>query len=97
LLEEAAERARRQLSAGDETAGPHVILAQVHAIRGEREHALQHLEAAHARGWRDYYYARLDPRYETLRGHPRFERLMTTVKADLERMRARVQEVEGTP
>jgi TolB-like protein/DNA-binding SARP family transcriptional activator len=95
LLDEALQRAGQALAEGDETAEPHVILAQVHAIRGERDRALQHLEAAHARGWRDYYYARLDPRYETLRGDPRFERLMGTIKADLDGMRARVREVEG--
>jgi adenylate cyclase len=95
LLDEAYARARKQLDQGDETYDPYVILAQVHAIRNERDLALQSLEAAHRRGWRDFYYARLDPRYQSLRGHPRFDRLMATVKADLDEMRAWVRQLEG--
>jgi TolB-like protein/DNA-binding SARP family transcriptional activator len=93
MLREAVQAARLRLAEGDESADPYVVLARVHAIRGETDVALQNLEAAYARGWRDHYYtARFDPRYESLRGHPRFERLMAAVRDDVDRMRTRLRD-----
>jgi TolB-like protein/DNA-binding SARP family transcriptional activator/Flp pilus assembly protein TadD len=94
LLQEAVVKAQQRLDDGDQRTAPLIVLAQVHAIRGDHDRAVRHLEAAYARGWRNFYYARLDPRYETLRGHPRFERLMERTRADLDRMRERIRVTE---
>jgi len=58
---------------------------------GDREEALRLLEVAVRRGWREYYFTLLDPILSSLRGDPRFDRLMAQVKADVDRQRARVE------
>ena len=67
--------------------------AELHAIRGEREPALDLMEEAVEEGWR--HYVRILPEIDTpfreLWDEPRFHRLMDRVKADVESMRLRVE------
>jgi TolB-like protein/DNA-binding SARP family transcriptional activator/Tfp pilus assembly protein PilF len=93
VLDEEIARVRRQLDEGSEHYFPHLTLARAHSIQGDVDRSLESLEAAYGRGWRGHQLARLDPRFEDLHGHPRYERLMATIRADLERMRARVREM----
>ncbi len=72
--------------------GPYSDLARVQAVRGELEAAMESL--AHTvgsdRGWSFYYELRTEPEYETLQGYPPFERLMSDLKQEVDRMRERV-------
>ena len=73
-------------------------LARVHAVLGNKGEAYRWLEAAIDAGWRNYYIILMgprDPMLASLRGEPRFERLMAEVKAHIDAMRERVREMEG--
>jgi TolB-like protein/DNA-binding SARP family transcriptional activator/predicted Zn-dependent protease len=93
VLDEDIARARRKLEEGSTFFSPHLTLARAHAIQGDVDRALEGLEAAYGHGWRDHSLAQLDPRFEGLHGHPRYERLMAVIRSDLERMRTRAREM----
>jgi TolB-like protein/DNA-binding SARP family transcriptional activator/Tfp pilus assembly protein PilF len=95
VLDEDIARARRKLEEGSTFFSPHLTLARAYAVQGEVDRALEGLEAAYGHGWRDHSLAQLDPRFESLHGHPRYERLMAVIRSDLERMRTRVREMES--
>lgn len=64
-------------------------------LRGELEAALGLLERAEAAGWRGYYAALQDPRWDSARDEPRFKAVMARVKADLDAQRAQVEATEA--
>jgi tetratricopeptide (TPR) repeat protein len=66
-------------------------LARVRVLEGDREGALQAFEESVRRGWRLHNDGINNPILESLRGDPRYDRLMAEVKADVDRMRARVE------
>jgi TolB-like protein/Tfp pilus assembly protein PilF len=68
-----------------------VDLARVRVLEGNREDALRQMEAAVRHGWRLIYEWPMDPILDSLRGDPRFDRLMAEVMADVARQRARVE------
>lgn len=65
--------------------------ARTAALRGEAARAAELLEAAEAAGWRGYYGVLHDPRWDALRGEPRFQALMARVKDEVDAQRARVE------
>jgi adenylate cyclase len=68
----------------------HVDLSRVMVLEGDVDGALQQMEQGVHRGWR-FHHDRVDFILNSLRGEPRYERLMAEVKADVDRMRARVE------
>ncbi len=102
IFDEHENRARRMLREQERRAGqtaedvsnasrPYRNLARIHAARGERDQALRWLEQAVEHGGPGYHYAQIDPLWNDLRGDPRFQQLLSRAKANLDRLRARVQ------
>jgi eukaryotic-like serine/threonine-protein kinase len=88
VLRDALE-AERDFEGGHGPAGT-ATLARIYSLLGKTDEALALLEEAVAAGWRDYYFAVDDPRWENVRGLPRFEALMANMRADIEPQRERV-------
>lgn len=65
-------------------------------LAGDKELAIDRLRQAVEAGWRDYYSVSNDPRWESLGNDLRFQRLMATVKADIDVQRARLEQIEAT-
>jgi TolB-like protein/tetratricopeptide (TPR) repeat protein len=57
-------------------------------LAGDAQAALELLERAEAAGWRGYYGALRDPRWDAVRDQPKFKAIMARVKADLDAQRA---------
>ena len=64
-------------------------------LRGDTERALDLLTQAEAAGWRGYYAALQDPRWETVREASQFKAIMARVKADLDVQRAEVEAIDA--
>lgn len=64
-------------------------------LLGQTDRALDLLEQAERAGWRDYYHVIHDPRWEALRGTPRFQKVMARVKDSIDTQRAQIE--EATP
>lgn len=92
LLHQLEEQRQREIKRGDEGYRPYVELAEIYAIRGQRDEALLWLQGAIERGWRLVHSARRDPLYESLRSDPRFEHMLAGVAAEVERMQLRVDQ-----
>jgi hypothetical protein len=58
--------------------------ACIAAIERRDDAALELLEAAHAQGWRRWWWTDVDPSWIELRGNDVFEALISTLKADPE-------------
>lgn len=86
------ERARRH-GDGEHTHAEHFDLATVHAAMGEREVAMDHLEAAYRKGRRNYWWMKIHPLLERLRDEPRYRALEEAMLRDVERMRRHVLEM----
>ena len=61
---------------------PPANIALVYVGLNENERALDWLERAYREGWRHVIYLNMNPFYEPLRGHPRFERLLRQIGLD---------------
>lgn len=73
------------------------VIAQNHAVAGNRSAAIYGLEKAIDAGWRDYYWVINDTtRWGSYVGDPRFDALMERVREDVERQRRQVEEIELT-
>jgi eukaryotic-like serine/threonine-protein kinase len=68
-----------------------VALARIRLLQGDREDAIRQVETAVRQGWRLLYDQRNPPILGSLRGDPRYDRLIAEVEADIARMRARVE------
>ena len=71
------------------------MFAQNAALAGEENLAIDRLGQAVKAGWRDYYSVTNDARWQSLSDDPRFQRLMATVKADIDAQRARLDQIEA--
>jgi tetratricopeptide (TPR) repeat protein len=69
-------------------------LAAVEASLNLSEQAFQHLRQAISVGWLDYRSLRLDPRFDSLRPDPEFNRIIGEVSAKAAEMRLRAIEKE---
>ena len=56
------------------------LVAQVHLGLGDHAAALDRLEEAAARRAADVVWMKVHPIYDTIRGHPRFRKLLQTTK-----------------
>jgi serine/threonine protein kinase/Flp pilus assembly protein TadD len=84
----------KKLEQGNERHGIPYDLAEIYAIQGNKAEAYKWLEKAIDAGWRDYREAMKDPLLENLRGEDKFKQMMADVKADVDRMRTRIEEME---
>lgn len=64
-------------------------------LLGEPERALDLLTRAAEAGWRGYYAALRDPRWDSVRGRPEFQAIMDGVKADLDLQRAQLEAIDA--
>lgn len=85
-----AEQARRLVTQTSRQSSDYITLAKLRMLEGDQEGGLRELESAVRSGWRLYTNIQNDPILHPLRGDARFERLMQEVRADVARMRARV-------
>lgn len=92
IMDEREERERRALAAGRAKGWPAFNLAQLLAIRGETDAAVDHVAEALDRGWLPYIpiVPQLDGPVRELWGHPRFDSLMADFQGELDSMRTRV-------
>ena len=71
------------------------LLAMNAVLMGDDDLAIQRLGQAVDAGWRGYYVHINDPRWSSLAGDPRFQRLMNEVKADVDRQAEEVDRIDA--
>ena len=71
--------------------GYYYDMARVMALKGRADDALVYLQGAIDAGWSRTWAARIEPYFEPLNEHPRFEQMVGGVKARLSNMRNRLQ------
>jgi serine/threonine protein kinase/tetratricopeptide (TPR) repeat protein len=94
LLAKAANLQEKQVHEGDEYCGAPYFLAGIRSIERKKDDAYTWLQKAIDAGWRDCQLALRDPWLENLRDDERFRQMMAQVKAKLDEMRKRVEEIE---
>ena len=88
------KRDEKELEQGNEDPGVRYDLAEINAIQGNKTEAYAWLQKAVDAGERDYRWAAMDPLLENLRGDDKFKQMMADVKAKVDEMRKRVEEME---
>jgi TolB-like protein len=68
----------------------HVRAAEVHALRGDTDNAISHLEAAFDKGWRGVNTLESGVYWESLQSDPDLERIKVLIYNDLEAQRRRL-------
>ena len=68
----------------------HIIYAQVEAMRGNIDKAIEHVEKMNAYGFTLYRFARLDPFLENIHNHPTFIKVMKDVENRVSKMKNNV-------
>jgi TolB-like protein/Flp pilus assembly protein TadD len=68
-----------------------VNLARIRLLQGDREDAIRQMDTAVRQGWRVLHEEENPPILDSLRGDPRYDRLIAEVEADIARMRERVE------
>jgi TolB-like protein/Tfp pilus assembly protein PilF len=91
LTREAAQQLQPRVGGGQKRLDDYADLVRIRVLERDRAGALQAFEEAVRQGWRFYNDGTNDPILESLRGDPRYDRLMAEVRADVARMRARVE------
>ncbi|CAN5900116.1 hypothetical protein BH23GEM7_BH23GEM7_32790 [soil metagenome] len=91
LLQNAAREIEANRRAQPNKSEHDMDLVRLRVLQGNREDALRVMETAVQKGWRFVYDWPYDPILNSLRGDPRYDRLMAEVEADIARMRARVE------
>jgi TolB-like protein/Tfp pilus assembly protein PilF len=94
LFSESIGICEEQVESGNQRYVFRSILAKVQAVQGEKDEALRWLQEAIDAGWRWYDRAQRDPLWENLRDEPRFQQMMAEVKAKVDEMHLRVEEME---
>jgi TolB-like protein/Tfp pilus assembly protein PilF len=86
-----AEKAiRRARINGIDDAGIYYTESSIFTLRGDYENAVQSLQEAYNRGWRQSWVLKLDNRLDPLREHPGFVELERQITEDISRARAEV-------
>jgi tetratricopeptide (TPR) repeat protein len=94
LLNQARTLQRKQIKEGDASFEPPYYLAAISAIEGNTKEANAWLQTAIAAGYRDYYVAQRDPWLDNLRNDKQYKQIMAQLKAKLDAMRKKVEEME---
>lgn len=71
---------------------------QILALQGRKDEALAALRKAYDEGWRTlwWYYLVSDPNLESIRDAPRFQAVLTDIRADMVRHMQQIREMERT-
>jgi TolB-like protein/Flp pilus assembly protein TadD len=85
---------QKEFAQGNERSEIPYELAEINAIQGNKTEAYDWLQRAIDAGWRGYMWAEMNPLLENLRGDVRFKKIMADVKAKVDEMRKRVEEME---
>ena len=93
LLQQSLNLRRKEIEQGNNDSYIPLEIAAVHAIQGNKAEAFTWLQKAIDSGWRDYRLAMLDPWLENLREDEQFHEMMALVKAMVDEMRKRVEEM----
>ena len=88
------ERDEKELAQGNEYSYVPFELAEIYAIQGNKAEAYKWLQRSIDAGGRDYRWASADPLLENLRGDEKFKQMVADVKARVDEMRKRVEEME---
>jgi len=94
LLNQVRTLQQKQIEEGDASFDPRNYLAAIYAIEGNRKEANAWLQKAIDAGLRDYYLAQRDPWLENLRDDEQYKQIMAQLKAKLDAMRKKVEEME---
>ncbi len=94
LLNQARTLQQKQIEEGDASFDPRHYLAAISAIEGNTKEATAWLQKAIDAGWRDYYIAQRDPWLDNLRNDEQYKQIMAQLRAKLDAMRKKVEEME---
>ncbi|MBI3005464.1 MAG: protein kinase [Ignavibacteriales bacterium] len=94
ILDESLKLDEKDLKQGNEWYAIPYDMARIYALLGNKIEAYKWLQKAMDAGWRDYRFASIDPLFENLRNDEQFKQMMAQVKAMVDEMRKRVEEME---
>ena len=94
MFARSVEARQKELAQGNESCEILYELAQINAIQGNKAEAYDWLQRAIDAGWRNYRAAEMFPALDNLRGDDRFKKMMADVKARVDEMRKRVEEMD---
>jgi serine/threonine protein kinase/TolB-like protein/Tfp pilus assembly protein PilF len=89
LMDEAIRVAKESLDQGNEFPRPRMEIAAIHALRQQKEPALEWLQKAYEAGWREPRTMARDPMFSGLRQEPKFKELIVRMNRDIATMRER--------
>jgi tetratricopeptide (TPR) repeat protein len=89
-LAEAERSVRRARINGIDDAGIYYTEAILHILRDEREQAMESLQTAYERGWRQGWVLEIDGRLDPLRDQPEFLELQRRIEQDIRQARAEI-------
>ena len=84
----------KRMENGDESVWPRYDRAEVEAVLGNKEEAYKWLQKAVEAGWVNYRFIELDLCFENLRGDDRFKQIVAQMKARVDEMRKRAEEMD---
>ena len=94
LFDQSLKLNQKWIDQGDERSNVRREMALIHAAQGNKEEALHWLQEAINAGWWGYFWDEKSPLFENLHGEPRFQQMMAEVRAKVDKMRKRVEEME---
>ncbi len=87
---------RKDLADGNEMFDRSIEMAAISAVRGDTSTALEWLEHAYQRGFKDPRVLARDPFFDGIRAHPQFQRLSARMQEDVAAMRRRAVAAHDT-
>jgi hypothetical protein len=94
MLSQRLDLAQKESEQGNETWVIPYDVAAINAIRGNKKETYRWLQKAINAGWRDYRMGSIDPVFENLHDDAKFKQMMAEVKAMVDQMRKRVEDME---
>ncbi len=87
---------RKDLADGSELFDRSIEIAAISAVRGDLSNALEWLEHAYQRGFKDPRVLARDPFFDGIRAHPQFQRIAARMEEDVAAMRRRAVAAQDT-
>jgi len=94
MFSQSLDLAQKLLEQGNESWVIPYNIAAINAIQGNKKEAYLWLQKAIDAGWRHYRIGSIDPLLENLHNDEQFKQMMAEVKAMVDEMRKRVEEME---